>query len=63
MPDLLLYQFRYYDEVRRGWVRSRYRATVEDIRARHAQYELLGEPEKRPVGDPKAVTPSGKGPM
>jgi len=44
-PDL--YPFRYRDPVTGKWVRARYRATVENIAARHATWEITG-PVSRP---------------
>lgn len=39
-PDL--YPFRYRDPVTGKWVRARYRATVADIQARYATWEITG---------------------
>ena len=44
-PDL--YPFRYRDPVTGKWVRARYRASVEDIAARHRTWEITG-PVNRP---------------
>jgi hypothetical protein len=48
-PDL--YPFRYRDPVTGKWVRARYRATVEDIQARYARWEITG-----PVGRPASAS-------
>jgi len=57
MRRLVLFAFEYLDPVRRRWIRARYRATIEDIAARHpAGHRLIGEPEVREVGDPAALT-------
>jgi hypothetical protein len=42
-----LYPFSYYDEIRRRWVRARYRASREEIAARHPQHRIEGPPEVR----------------
>jgi hypothetical protein len=44
---LLLYPFRFYDPVRRRWIRARYVAKIHDIIARHQQWEIIGPPEIR----------------
>ena len=45
-PDPL-YPFSYYDDLRRRWLRARYKASLKDIQARYPQYRLEGEPEIR----------------
>ena len=42
-----LYSFRYYDPLRRRWVRARYRARISEIAARYAEYRVEGSPEIR----------------
>lgn len=41
MP-LELFPFSYFDELRGRWVRARYKATREDIAARHERWEITG---------------------
>ena len=45
--ELVLHPFRYFDPVRRRWIRARYVATKEEIAARHEQWEFIGPPEIR----------------
>ena len=40
----LLYRFRYRDPLTGKWRTARYRATEEEIRSRHPDFELYGEP-------------------
>ena len=49
---LLLYPFRYFDPVRRRWIRARYVAERHEIESRYAQREIVGPPEIRLRGDP-----------
>jgi hypothetical protein len=49
-PPIVLYPFSYFDPLRRRWIRARYVATLEDIRARHPEHRLEGEPEIRETG-------------
>ena len=44
---LLLYPFRYFDPVRKRWIRARYVAELHVIAERHAQWEITGPPEIR----------------
>jgi hypothetical protein len=46
-----LYNFRFFDRVRGRWVRGRYRATIETLRATYERFETIGEPEIRADGD------------
>lgn len=46
-----LYPFRFFDPIRGRWIRARYVATLETIRARYPQFELAGPPEIRETGD------------
>ena len=46
MP-LVLHAFRYRSPMTGKWVKARYRAEVAVIRERHAEFELIGEPEIR----------------
>lgn len=46
---LLLYRFRYCDPRIGKWVRARRVATIDDIRATHAEFELTGPSEVREV--------------
>lgn len=56
-----LWAFSYYDEVRRRWVRARYRATCEDIAKRYREYKLEGEPEIREGSATGFMPPTGEG--
>ncbi len=53
-----LFPFSYFDELRGRWMRARYVATLDDIRARYARYRLEGAPELRERADPSALTAS-----
>ena len=44
---LLLYPFRYFDPVRKRWIRARYVAELHVIAERHAKWEITGPPEIR----------------
>jgi hypothetical protein len=44
-----LYEFRYRCPLRKRWVKARYRATLEEIGHRYAEWETIGEPEVREV--------------
>jgi len=44
---LTLFPFRYRDPATGKWIRARYKATVEEIAQRHAQWEIAGPPESR----------------
>jgi hypothetical protein len=46
-PLLRLYSFKYRDPVSGSWIKARYKATIEDIRARYAEWMIAGEPEIR----------------
>jgi hypothetical protein len=51
MPAVLrLYRFRFRDPVTGRWTRARYRAALDDIRRRYAQWELDDDGEVR-TGD------------
>jgi len=52
----LLYPFRYRDPATGKWTRARYRASLDDIAERHADWELIGEPEYR-SGDGAMFSP------
>lgn len=54
-----LYPFRFYDIVRRKWCRARYVATIEQLMERYDAFEIIGEPEIRPRGDPNELRKSG----
>jgi hypothetical protein len=48
-PDtMVLYPFRYRDTLTGKWSRARYKATIEEITARHAEWDLIGPAEIRP---------------
>lgn len=42
--DVVLYPFRFKDPITGRWVRARYRASLEDIAARYAEWDVTGEP-------------------
>jgi hypothetical protein len=44
---LLLYPFRFFDPVRKRWIRARYVAERHEIESRFAQWEIIGPPEIR----------------
>lgn len=46
-----LYDFRFFDPIRGRWIRGRYRATLENLRAQYPRFETIGEPEIRERGD------------
>ena len=48
-PPLELFPFRYRDPRAGKWVRARYVAELHEIKARYAEFELLGPPEVRDV--------------
>jgi len=52
-PRLELFPFRYRDPRTGKWVRARYVAELQEIKRRHAEYEIIGPPEIRDV-DPDA---------
>jgi hypothetical protein len=58
-PPLLLYPFRYFDPIRRRWIRARYVAELHEIAARHERWEITGAPEVRSRGAPM-FSPSAK---
>jgi hypothetical protein len=47
---LLLYPFRYFDTVRKRWIRARYVAERHEIESRYAQWEITRPPEIRSGG-------------
>jgi len=52
-PRLKLFPFRYRDPRTGKWVRARYLAELHEIKARHAEFEIIGPAELRDV-DPDA---------
>ena len=46
-PALQLYPFRYFDAVRRRWIRARYVAERQVIESRYEKREITGSPEIR----------------
>jgi hypothetical protein len=55
MRQLVLYRFRYFDPLRRRWLRARYVLEAPAIRCHYPDYELIGTPEIRHVGDEQSV--------
>ena len=41
---LYLYEFRYRDPLTSKWRKARYRAELHEIRERHSEFEIVGEP-------------------
>jgi len=52
-PRLELFPFRYRDPRTGKWTRARYVAELHEIKARFAEFEIIGPPEIREV-DPDA---------
>jgi len=52
VPRLELFPFRYRDERTGKWVRARYVAELHEIKARYADFEIIGPAEIREV-DPR----------
>ena len=50
-PLIILYPFRFRDPVSGKSVKARYVAERHEIEARHAEWEVIGEPEIRRRGD------------
>ena len=44
---VVLYPFRYRRELDGKWVRARYLADLNEIAARHFEWEITGKPETR----------------
>jgi hypothetical protein len=44
---LRLYPFKYRDPISRTWIKGRYKASLDDIAARYAEWTIAGEPEVR----------------
>src|SRR5690349_13412808 len=53
MPRLILYPFRYRDQVSGKWKRARHVAELHEIAAQNVEWEIIGPPEIREV-DPEA---------
>lgn len=49
MPRLALFAFKYRDPRTGKWIRARYLAELHEIKARHAEYEIIEPPEIRDV--------------
>ncbi len=48
---LILHPFRFLDPVTHKWVKARYVAERDELEARYAKWEIIGEPEMRgPLG-------------
>ena len=58
--SLELYLFSYYDELRKRWIRARYRATLQDIAAHYSRYRIEGAPEIRAEGQNGFTPPGGR---
>ncbi len=57
-PRIELFAFRYRDPRTGRWVRARYLAELHEIKARCAEWEIIGPPEIRDVDpDGRYVTP------
>ncbi len=55
---LAVYAFRYLDPRTGKWVRARYKASLDEIRARYDRWQTIGTPEIR--GSVKMFTPFGE---
>lgn len=55
-PPLLRYPFRFFDPVRRRWIRARYVAERHVIAERYTEWEIIAPPEIR-SGDPTMFNP------
>ena len=60
MPPLELHPFRYRDSRTGTWVRARYKATVEEIARRYAEWEIVGPVEIRGDEPAKMFNPASK---
>jgi hypothetical protein len=54
-PLLKLYLFKYRDPLSGVWMKARYKATLEDIRVRYAEWMIDGEPDIRGKRHAEAV--------
>ena len=54
---LLLFPFRFFDPIRKRWVRARYVAERHQIEAGYAQWEIIGAPEIRSRGNATMFSP------
>ena len=54
---LVLFPFRYFDPIRKRWVRARYVAERHEIEAGYAQWEIIGAPEIRSRGYARMFSP------
>ena|SRR5438309_3288531 len=54
---LVLFPFRYFDPIRKRWVRARYVAERHEIEAGYAQWKIIGAPEIRPRGYARMFSP------
>ena len=50
MPPITLFPFRYRDRRSGRWIRARYKATLEEISAQYAEWEIVGPAETREPG-------------
>jgi len=48
-PTIVLYPFRFRDQVSGRWVRARYRAERHVIARRYTEWQIAGQPEVRHV--------------
>ena len=55
---LALFPFRFFDPIRKRWVRARYLAERNQIEARYEKWEIIGEPEIRRRGYTMMFSPS-----
>jgi hypothetical protein len=57
-PELELYPFSYWDELRHRWIKARYVASLAVIQSRYPMHRIEGPPEVR-AGGPVGFTPPG----
>ena len=48
-PRFELFAFRYLDPRTGKWIRACYRAELQEIAARYAEFEITGPPETREI--------------
>jgi hypothetical protein len=57
---LAVYDVQYVDPVGGNWVRSRYKASIDEITARYDRWQTIGPPELRASMAVKMFTPFGE---
>ena len=54
---LAVYEFRYVDRLSGKWVRARYKASIDEPKARYDRWQTIGPPELRESQPVKMFTP------